>query len=250
MKQVLTAIVCAGGLLLKVNSVQAQLRYTIGPQVGLNVTTARFALDDFSQHTFSGSTSYRAGFEAGLQATIELAHFQVQHAVLFSQKGYALRGLQYNVITTTGITPVPYELTCRLNYLTLPLNLAYTPRTDGQGMQVFAGPYLGLLLGGNYTFAVPIATTYVQSGQIRGGVHPADFNGFTDQQYYSRRVDAGVQAGLGYRMGAILFQATYSLGLRNLAPADYDRWRFLGTGPNYRSQALQASIAYLFSRKS
>jgi hypothetical protein len=250
MKQLLPAIACVGGLLLTVGPAKAQLRYSIGPQVGLTVATARFTPDDFFQHTIPSSTSYRSGVEAGLQATIELAHFQVQPAVLFSQKGYALQGLQYDVVTPAGVTPVPYEFTCRLNYLTLPLNLAYTQHPTGQGAQVFAGPYLGLLLGGNYTFAEPTTTAYVQSGQIRGGVHPANFNGFTDHQYYSQRVDAGVQAGLGYRMGAILFRATYSLGLRNLAPADFDWLRFIGTGPDYRSQALQASIAYRFGLKS
>jgi hypothetical protein len=250
MKQLLTAIACVGCLLVKVSPAKAQLRYSIGPQVGLNIATARFIPDEFFQRTIPSSTSYRSGWEAGLQVTVERAHLQGQLAVLFSQKGYELQGLRYDVVNSAGVTPVPYEFTCRLNYLTLPLNLAYTQHPNGQGFQVFTGPYLGLLLGGNYTFSEPTATTYVQSGQISGGVHPTNFNGFTDSQYYSQRVDAGLQAGLGYRMGAILLRATYSLGLRNLAPADFERWRFIGTGPDYRSQVLQASIAYQFQRKS
>jgi hypothetical protein len=70
--------------------------------------------------------------------------------VLFSQKGYTSSGISPAYVLGNPPFPRSYELRLRLNYLTLPLNFAFTLRHDGQGLQAFAGPYLGLVVGGNH----------------------------------------------------------------------------------------------------
>jgi hypothetical protein len=66
--------------------------------------------------------------------------------------------------------------------------------------------------------------------------------------YYSRRVDAGFQVGLGYRLGNALVRAGYSRGLTNpgVGPAGGGS----GAVPQYANQAFQLSFAYLFWPRS
>jgi hypothetical protein len=130
--------------------------------------------------------------------------------------------------------------------------VAYTQYKNGQGLHFFTGPYLSVLVGGHYHLSFP-STAYVHSGggNMTADKRPANFDPYTDPTYYSqRRLDAGFQAGAGYRYGSALLQASYSLGLRNLAPADFATWSFIGTGPDYRLWNLQVSIAYLFKLNS
>lgn len=227
----------AGSLLLTATA-HAQTTFNVGPHVGLSVATAYFP---------SKSTSARAGVEAGLTSSLQLGHFAVQPSVLFSQKGYRTHG------ELIGIdSPVTYEETVRLNYLTLPLNLAYTLGRVGQGLQVFAGPYVGLLVGGNYTQQIhsagylggpPSDTEY--SGKVKAG----DVFSYTDNRY-SQRVDVGLQAGIGYRLKGWQVQASYSLGLRDVSASfqSYDGTRYREAARYNRS--FQLGLSYLVGAKS
>ncbi len=99
--------------------------------------------------------------------------------------------------------------------------MVYTPQGD-HGFQVFAGPYVAVGLGGRQTgvgyetknqntthsdFDYSYPLTYGQSGGYR-------------------RLDLGVNVGVGYRVGPLQLQAGYGLGLRNLyryATPSYNR---------------------------
>jgi hypothetical protein len=228
----------AGSLLLTATA-HAQATFSFGPRLGLNVSTARFTYIETSSH---------AGFEAGLTGNLQLGHFAVQPSLLFSQKGYQAHGglISYD-------SPVTYEETVRLNYLTLPLNLAYTLGKAGQGLQVFAGPYLGVLVGGNYQRQVYAAGSYLggppSETEYRGKVKAASVFSDIDNRY-SQRLDAGLQAGIGYRLKGWQVQAGYSMGLRNLA-SSYQGYN--GTlyreAENY-NRAFQVSLSYLVGSKS
>jgi hypothetical protein len=228
----------AGSLLLTATA-HAQATFSFGPRVGLNVSTAHF--------TYTPSST-RAGFEAGLTGSLQFGHFALQPSVLFSQKGYHTHG---------GLASVDFDMTydetVRRNYLTLPLNLAYTLGQAGQGLQVFAGPYLGLLVGGDYQRQVHKAGGYPggtaseteYSGKVKAASLFSDF-----ENRYSQRLDAGLQAGIGYRLKGWQVQADYSLGLRNLA-SSYQGYN----GTLYRedtnyNRAFQVSLSYLLTAKS
>ncbi|MBF9141137.1 porin family protein [Hymenobacter properus] len=236
-----------GALNLAGGRAQAQLRVSVGPTLGLNVTTAPY----FERRSFA--TTHTQGVEAGIQAYIGQNHWELQPALLFSQKGFGIND-NYTEESAGQTTIIVTKSTYRLNYLTLPLNLAYNQRADGQGFCLFAGSYAGVLLGGTYSNGISysVRTPRSASGgysEFSGPVAGGDYfsNTFGDKAYYCRRFDFGVQGGLGYRHGPLLVQAGYSLGLRNLG-ADFQ----LGNGstvdgPTFRNRAFQASFAYLFS---
>jgi hypothetical protein len=67
----------------------------------------------------------------------------VQPAVLFAQRGFTSKPVFFDS-GFGGLT----QNSVRLHYLTIPLQVAYTQHTDGQGLQVSAGPYVSFLVGG------------------------------------------------------------------------------------------------------
>ena len=225
-------------LLFFTAAAQAQTTFSIGPKVGFTASSVR--LRDNAH--YASSAQYRTGFEAGLISTIGFGHWQLQPALLFSQKGYRFG---FNSSTFVGETDK-----VRLNYITIPLNLAYAQRPDGRGLQVVAGPYLGVLTGGNYEHQfIPIDPLGGASPVISGSVSAAGQSG-TTYTAHSQRVDAGLQAGLGYRTGSLLIQATYSLGLRDVGVGPDGYGPFNIVSPSYSNHAIQVSLAYLFSPKS
>lgn len=64
--------------------------------------------------------------------------------MLYAQLGHRLHGVGSYWSSTQ---PVSQEV--RANYLLIPLTVARTQHVNGQGLQVFVGPYLGILLGGH-----------------------------------------------------------------------------------------------------
>ena len=240
MKTNTTLSLLASSFLL-IATAHAQKAFSVGPRVGLGLATAHF----LDAPGLTSSTS-RGGFEAGLTGNVQVGHFAVQPSVLFSQKGYQ---------STGGLSGFEifghYEQTTRLNYLTVPLNLAFTLGHDGQGMQVFAGPYVGLFVGGHYARQehisdYPGGTSYTAetTGKVQVGSEYADYG-----RHYSKRFDGGVQAGLGYRFHGVLVQACYSVGLRALN-AQYRSGGYTAADPAYYNRAFQVSLSYLVSPKS
>lgn len=233
-------LLLGGGLLLAATA-HAQTTFSVGPRVGLNVATVHLPTN------YQGPYTSRAGLEAGLTSSIQFGHFAVQPNVLFSQKGYATSGSLPSFDSS-----VTFDEQVRLNYLTIPLNLAFTLGQAGQGLQVFAGPYVSMLLGGHYTRQLH-ASGYLGSApydlELTGKVKPANVVSDSDNEY-SRRFDTGLQADVGYRLGGFQLQANYSLGLRNLATQYRAYDGYLYNEPGYYNRAWQVSLSYLVSPKS
>jgi hypothetical protein len=230
-------LLLGGGLLLAATA-HAQGTFSMGPRVGLNVSTVH--LPD----TYGTSYTRRVGFEAGLTGNVQLGHFALQPSVLFSQKGYGSSGYLLSLDF-----PRTYDEQLRLNYLTVPLNLVFTLGKAGQGLQVFAGPYVSLLLGGHYARQIHSGGYMgpVYDTEVSGKVKPADVVSDSDNEY-SRRFDTGLQAGVGYRLGGFLLQANYSLGLRNLATQFRGYDGHLYDNPGYYNRSWQVSLSYLVSK--
>ncbi len=233
----------AGGLLLA-GTAHAQVTFSVGPRVGLSLSTVHFASND-------NTTGLRPGFEAGLQSSLQWGHFAFQPAVLYTQRGFAQ---DFNSDIDPGFSNLRANHV-RLNYLSIPLLLAFTQRKDGTGFQVFAGPYVSMLLGGHreLDFTTGSTSDRVVAADRYEGISPS-YNNFQlpDYTYYSRRFDVGVQGGVGYRLGQVMLQLTYGLGLRNLSSQ-----KVFTIGPDtytsedtaYRNRSLQASLTYLFGSK-
>jgi hypothetical protein len=220
----------------------AQITYSFGPKGGLTGAKAHY-----QDNIVTGKTSYRTGFEAGVQGVLGWNHWQLQPALVYRRNSFHLAGAQADVIGTDGVSPSQYKEDIRLNYLTAPVMLTYAQHGDGQGWQVFAGPYLSALVGGHFRFWRPSTAAIVSiEGPVKGGTRP--LSSAFDLVNYSQRMDAGLQAGLGYRHKQVLLQAAYSVGLRNLT-SENSRY-YIGFGPNYKNRVFQFSLAYLFQLKS
>ena len=221
-----TTYLFTGLFLLVAFAAQAQTAFSIGPLAGLAVAGA------------TGSSSpdititYRPGFEAGVQSVLQVGHVAVQPSLRFTQKG-----LRHHYGSGLYNKDTDYRLT----YLTLPLNLAYSLRSNGQGVHVFAGPYIGLFLGGNYQQRVIDrsgggAGVTSSAGDIKpGDVYEVPPVGTTDYPLRCHRFDGGMQTGLGYRFGKLLMQAGFSFGLRDLGPEL----------ASFHNRTAQASLSYL-----
>ncbi|MDO7884243.1 porin family protein [Hymenobacter cheonanensis] len=239
-----------GSFFLTTSAAQAQVRIRIGPQVGYTLSSASFSVIDYPDY-FTPSGSYRSGFAAGLVAQLGLTdHLSLQPALLYARKAPA-------VTISSYYQPNNYyyfdEYTFQFNYLTLPVNLLYSQRADGQGGQVFLGPYLGWLLGGQYTHGARAGygSSITGGGTYSGKVAAGDTYATStkDSNYYSRQLDAGLQAGVGYGVGALQLQATFSLGLRNIGAAYAPTANNPYEAPVIRNRSFQLSAAYLFGPK-
>ena len=249
MKRTFINTALVGGILLATTTAQAQATFRIGPKVGYNRSFGglEYPNDDYLKVT----NSSRSGVEAGLVAQVGLSdHWAVQPAILYAQKGFGFVekafDAQYNY-SYQG------EYNFRFDYLTVPVNVVYSQLPSGQGVQVFAGPYAGFLLGGRYTSAQKggYGNGSTRSSSDEGEVKSGDtYNNRPGEAYVSRGVDAGLQGGLGYGFpGGFQVQASYSQCLRNLGAA-YAPGITRQEPPTYRNHAFQFSVAYLFGPKS
>jgi hypothetical protein len=226
----------AGSFSLAVAPAWAQASFSVGPRVGLNVSTYHF-----SEPSPVFRRGDRPGLEAGLTGSISFGHLALQPALLYSQKGFA----QFSTVDVRTGTNLPIgsgelEYRTRLHYVTLPVNIAYTQHANGQGFQLFAGPYLGLLVSGRYESSIMVGGNPITDG---GKITPVT-NDAPDFGTYAHRFDAGLQGGVGYRFKALLLQANYSLGLRDVA-ARYSNYASAASGPAYYNRAFQVALTYL-----
>ena len=250
MKTLLPSLLAAGALLA--TPAHAQRAFQVGPTVGATLSTAHF--DHVTDYT---STPLRGGFTAGLIGSYQSAgHWGAQVAGLFVQQGYTQH-------YESPYSHYEYLDRVRLNYLRLPLLATFSQYASGQGLRLFAGPYLGVLLGGRRTYDTDYVTNgFHQEARVLAGdfyTRPAIvlYDNVAslyapDYTYYSRRFDVGLQGGVGYRVGNALLQVGYTLGLRNLAATtvyDMGTTSYSAIGEPYRTRGWQASLTYLLGPK-
>lgn len=230
--------------LLLAGAARAQTSFSIGPQVGITHSTVRPAAGSRPADPVS-----RLGIEAGLAASLQRGHFAFQPAVLYTQRGYNRHFVSDDAGFPSSDTYV------RLDYVNVPLRLAYTQHATGHGFQVAAGPYVGLLVGGRT--ATTFHGGYGGGQQVAGRVvaaetHTVNISPYSlstpDTNFYARHLDLGAQLGVGYRLGGALLQLSYSLGLRNVSPTEYyalGSSRYEDETPTYYNRSVQASLSYL-----
>ena len=226
-------------LLSVTSAAQAQVRLSAGPQVGYTLASA-----DYKDGNATFDNRYRSGFSGGLTAEVGLGHLLIRPAVQYAQKGY---NQEYTPDPAFGYSGHISTRT-RIDYLTVPLNIGYALHGDGQGFQVFAGAYLGFVLGGHYHSESEITAPYTNGtqygtydGRIVTDKTPSNYNDLP-----VRSTDFGVQGGVGYRYQRLLAQLEYSVGLRNVDPPDNAG----NPSPTYHNRVFQLSLGYLFGPKS
>lgn len=159
-------------------------------------------------YSYSASKSALIAWQAGLVLEASLGRFALQPALLFTQKGDHSEASYYmgDLVGVYGEA----TRTLRTNWLELPVHVVYT----WHGVQVFGGPYVALALGGRQRgTAVGYSSTNYTTPYAYD--QPVAYGPGGD----SRRLDAGLDAGVGYRLGAWQAQLGCQLGLRNLHQA-------------------------------
>lgn len=211
---------------------QAQNLSGIGLRLGGNLASGTFTTVD--QAAGPGSDyAYRRGsllgYQVGVAASFGGGHWAVQPALVFSQKG-----LKQTATIKANFGGYDYQekdvSKARVHYLELPLNFVYALGAEGEGFQVFAGPYLAVGVGGRNHYALEVSSTDPDfpGPQSESGTQAFTFgstfsepdpNG-TESVYESRarRFDAGLNFGVGYRYGPLQVQLGYGLGLLNAQP--------------------------------
>jgi hypothetical protein len=266
MKNLFSAMFLAG-LVGAATTVRAQSTVEFGPRLGLNLSTFSYKYDNIPVGLSNEANSV-VGVQVGGTLNVGFGKLAFQPSLLFSQKGAELK------LSATDNTSVPYVTTLtytakpKLNYLEIPLNLVYTSDTD-HGFQLFAGPYVAFGVGGSGTSTLVINSndpSALQAGAVNSfpiglTIEYGDRQNDNAQAQNSlgnglastptvvatfRRFDAGLNAGVGYRIGPFQAQLGYGLGLMNISPKDPDG---NDTGGTIYNRGFQLAANYFFSSK-
>ncbi|MEI7523489.1 MAG: porin family protein [Mariniphaga sp.] len=191
-------------LMLLVQIVNAQ---TFGIKGGIN----------FANVTFSG------GGTTVSEKSITGVHFGPIMDFALQENLFLNTGLLFSIKGTKsedsyGGTTSTYTTT--LNYLVVPINLAYKFPIDKKTKLVIqAGPYLGYALSGKDKG--PDGSTDIKFGE-QGGL---------------KRLDMGLGFGAGVEFGPVVVSLNYELGLANIEDT---------SSYTAKNKVLQISLAYMF----
>ncbi|QIX62757.1 PorT family protein [Hymenobacter sp. BT18] len=216
-----------------------QVSVSVGPRVGLNAATGKYT------NNWQYATEYLLRGEAGVTANVGWQHWALQASVLYAQKGYRINDDHTFSDGRQWIT----QHTSQLNYLTLPMNVAFSLKPDGQGLQVFAGGYVGKLVNGHSSYDVRLELDQeVFEAHGEKDIEPGDAYKLGPKNQ-SKGLDAGLQAGVGYRYNNLLVQAGYSVGLVDLEPSSKLIVPYDIVKATYYNRVGQVSIAYFLKLK-
>lgn len=237
--QPLATLVLGAALLASAAPAPAQTTYRLGLRGGANraLTTldaASNGIDGFTNLSADKSAIY--AWQAGVVLEANFGKLALQSGLVFSQKGERL-----HTATSSRDTGFAFYTdqtsTNRYNWLELPLNLVYTRHGD-YGWQVFAGPYVALAVGGRQVGTALRANAVAKFAPLAIDTQ-VSYGPGTD----NRRLDAGLNFGVGYRQGPLQVQLGYGLGLRNLRQGNGTV--FYDYGHNFDADAAYNRVAQL-----
>lgn len=162
-----------------------------GVKAGLN-----FANGNYELSSASLSTSSLTCFQIGV-----VGDFPVSQDIYFNTGLlYMQKGLKADISSI--------EVKLPINYLEIPLNLAYKYDLGGPVFFAQAGPYIGVGL----------------SAKAKSGDNEEDID-FGDGDEEIKRMDFGINVGTGIEVNAIQLGINYGLGLVNLENDDEAKFK-------------------------
>jgi hypothetical protein len=169
-------LLCSIAILTIAISVSAQI---IIPKVGVTISTVK---RDFKEN-YTQSTS--TGVSFGFAYQIDLGKLSLQPELIFIQKGYKAKSIEYSPYIWTRT----YDY--RFNYLELPVFLKTSIEVRGINFQPYIGPSISCGLSINSKFG-NIETDSTGNVVSRNESEP-DFK--FGEAPFSQRVDYGIQLG-------------------------------------------------------
>lgn len=193
------------------------------------------------------------GVQVGVAASIGSGPWLVQPALVFTQKGVKQSATATDSFGGETLTDA-LEVTSRVNFLELPVNIVYAFGANGAGWQLLAGPYLAVGVGGKAQVSEKITSSDPNSfltGEISASQGFAFCNTFIEPDPYStnspsydarvRRFDAGLNVGVGYLAGPVQVQLSYAFGLLNAQPDYPASYQMANTTGYHRNLQLVAT---------
>ncbi|WP_114777447.1 porin family protein [Botryobacter ruber] len=200
-------------LLLSLISFRGLAQVRLGVQAGGTYSDFRHVqADRENEKALRKATSPIPGFSIGVLAGYQLSKaFSLQTGLNWTNKGerYEDKGKDMNVA-------FEYDQKTSVHFLEVPVQAACHIRK----FQVVAGPYIGIgMLGHRKSEFNGTVNGVSETNEERLRIKfrntlPADFapeNGIL----YQRRLDYGLNGGIGYQAGPALLRATYAWGLAN-----------------------------------
>jgi hypothetical protein len=162
---------------------QAATAQKIGVKIGLNMATMTS-----DQSGFNNDKKSLIGVNGGLILEKKLVPFiSLQGEVLFSQKGIYQKPDDKNFTKTT------------INYIEIPVSVKI--KLGPTPLFFLGGPYIGYAMNGK---------TDIEINSVE------EKKSINWDNYKMKRIDFGVNAGLGMKFGPIFIEGRYGLGLTDL----------------------------------
>lgn len=198
-------------LLFAASALHAQV--TIGPKLGLNVNYESLKFSGDLAGTDVKSQTPKVGYQAGVAINFKTSeYFSIRPEVLFNVMGGETKFGDNNGNRST--------IKNTYNYLSIPLNFVATIPAGPGYFNIFVAPQFSLGLNGKYSqtsdsTGIFIDTQYKQNGKLQPGEAPSNNN--SDTRYFNQ-MSWGINYGLGYQVGGLLFTGQYHMGLTNTQP--------------------------------
>ncbi|MFA8434074.1 MAG: porin family protein [Marinifilaceae bacterium] len=220
----------------------AQIKF--GVKVGLNLADIA---QNFKDSEVESDTKMLTGYAFGVTAEYEIQEkWALQSGVMLTRKGYKVENSSAESNWSES-----YERKYKVNYLEVPVNIAYKMND----FQLYAGPYVAFGISGK----VKEEWTETYNGEtesdsfecdikFKSEVGEEDFDDDNDDEYM-RGFDYGLNFGVGYQTGPMLFNVGYSLGLANLTPDKKGEDGFDAKDYKSSNRVLSFSVSYFFGKK-
>lgn len=216
-----------------VAAVAANAQIKVGPQVGLNLSNMGFNYDDSDMEP--DDPKMKMGLNLGLAVNFGFSDaISLKTGLLFSQKGFKMK---------EEMMGEDLKVKFNLNYLEIPVNLAYHIK----GIQVFAGPTIGIGIAGKMK-----SEFGDEEDEVDIKFSKQDLEDDEDENMYANRLDLGLNIGAGYSFGPVVASINYNFGLSNATgkvknePDNYEDNR---DDNKMKNRTLTIGVAYMFGGK-
>ncbi len=219
-------------VILTVSALAGFSQITFIPKAGVVLSTIHQSKDLKSDDV---SVSSKIGFVFGAGLELKISEkFTLQPELLFIQKGYKVEESYYFEEARVA-SDVENKANIRLNYLELPIMF----KMKFNNFYINAGPSFSYGIGGNFESEVStFGVTESETSKVKFGKEPDNNDG--DNFYYDNAFDLGVQLGAGIKVGPVVIDLRYGLGLSNLN----DKPKSFEGSYAFQNRALQLSVGF------
>jgi hypothetical protein len=234
----------------------SQVRFT--PNVGLNFASVRFTngngemiLDQNNIPTFST----KKGFKAGMDIEIPLSDILIiAPGIYYQDIGFIAKSYLSQKVNGVSVKGSFIDV-ASMKYIQLPLNFGFSlPAGQNLKINIVAGPYLALFIGGNEEVKLTVTSgSSTSSNKISALMKPGKHtNNPYDETVYVNPYDFGITGGLNFVVrDGLNIGINYQYGISNIRP-------FLESKPvNYsrkdesklKNTVLSFRLGYTFFKK-